>query len=262
MVDFTAEGEAPDVEDSGVFLEQLSRTIGELQGLEMKSAWIKLPIAKAGLAAVASEEGFQFHHAKGDYAVLYKWLRPGEEDKVPPFATHQVGCAGFVLNKKGEILVVKEFHGTERVRKPARQWKLPGGMLDLGESFGEAATREVFEETGVRTNFSSVLCFWHRHGLTWGKSDLYVVTRLEAETEEINVDPTEISECRWMPLQEFVETQDHPLILTTLANLWGVRKGEAFPENLEIVPQQELKEVSVQWPGRPGYPTYYPTPGS
>jgi len=43
---------------------------------------------------------------------------------------------------------------------------------------------EVFEETGVRASGegAGVLCFWHRHGLTWGKSDLYVVCRLEVRS--------------------------------------------------------------------------------
>ena len=64
-----------------------------------------------------------------------------------------------------------------------------GGLLDAGESFAEAAVRETFEETGVRTRFRSLLSFWHRHGLTWGKSDLYYVARLEpASATEVERD--------------------------------------------------------------------------
>ena len=36
-------------------------------------------------------------------------------------------------------------------------WKLPGGLVDPGESIQEAAIREVWEETGVKTKFKSVL---------------------------------------------------------------------------------------------------------
>ncbi|EKX54920.1 hypothetical protein GUITHDRAFT_42753, partial [Guillardia theta CCMP2712] len=185
------------------FALRLRSTVSHLKSEQMKSCWLQLPIALSSFAAVANtNEGFTFHHAKDDYVVLKLWLREGEEDKVPDFATHQVGCAGFVLNDKGELLVVKEYTGN-RTRTSSPVWKLPGGMLDLGESFEEGACREVFEETGIACDFASVLCFWNRHGLTWGKSDLYVVCRLVPKTLEISADEEEISDCRWMPLSEF-----------------------------------------------------------
>ena len=109
----------------------------------------------------------------------------------------EVGIAGFVLNSRGQLLVVKEWRDTpDGGRVPSPQWKLPGGLLDRGESFEEGVAREVFEETGVRASFSSLLSFWHRHGLTWGKSDLYYVARMEAESDEIVTQEDEISACR------------------------------------------------------------------
>lgn len=47
------------------------------------------------------------HHCEPEYVMLNLWLRKGE-NKIPPFATHLVGVAGFVLNKKKEVLLVKE----------------------------------------------------------------------------------------------------------------------------------------------------------
>ena len=113
--------------------------------------------------------------------VLYKWFGAGE-DKVPPYGNTQVGCAGFVVNEKNEILVVKEWQsandGADRV--PSPNWKLPGGLADRGESFFECAARETLEETGVACRAVSVLGMWHRHGVQpWGKSDIYCVVRLE-----------------------------------------------------------------------------------
>ncbi len=51
-----------------------------------------------------------------------------------------MGCAGFVTNDRGELLVVKE---AERHNDVRLQWKLPGGMLDRGEDIEAAAKREV-----------------------------------------------------------------------------------------------------------------------
>jgi len=51
-----------------------------------------------------------------------------------------VGVAGFVVNDESKVLMVKE-HGYQNVG-----WKLPGGLVDLGEEFGDAAVREVSVE--------------------------------------------------------------------------------------------------------------------
>ena len=56
----------------------------------------------------------------------------------------RVGVAVFVINEKGHVLVGKRIgsHG-------AGTLALPGGHLELHESFHECAARETFEETGL-----------------------------------------------------------------------------------------------------------------
>lgn len=52
-------------------------------------------------------------------------------------------CVGVVVeNIKGEILLL-------RSRKWRNQWVVPGGAVEWGETFAEAGTREVREETGL-----------------------------------------------------------------------------------------------------------------
>lgn len=52
------------------------------------------------------------------------------------------------------------------------------GLIDAGEDLPDAAAREVLEETGVQTEFISVLAFRHGHRGLFGKSDLFFVVRM------------------------------------------------------------------------------------
>jgi len=187
------------------------------------------------------------------------WLKDNE-DKVPPFATHQVGCAGFVLSEKtGELLVVKE---KVSVRKKPKDWKLPGGLVDVGESFASATTREVLEETGVETVFENVLCFWHREVNpmsmpTWKVGDFYFVSLLRPTSHEISFDTSEIMDCRWMDLNEFVTTQNHPLILKISDIVFGLRRENVPAHPIPTTAREKITEYTVQWPGRDPYPTFF-----
>lgn len=44
-------------------------------------------------------------------------------------------------------------------RGPYLGWKFPGGAVDFNEELHAAAIREVFEETGVKTQFVTLLGF-------------------------------------------------------------------------------------------------------
>jgi len=55
----------------------------------------------------------------------------------------QVRVTGVLLNSKNQLLIVKQ-----RVSE-SRQWSLPGGRLEHGETMEQAVVREVREETGL-----------------------------------------------------------------------------------------------------------------
>ena len=68
----------------------------------------------------ALRQGFRFHHALDDKAVLTRWLDETMPNKIPPFATHQVGCAGFTtryhpVTGRREVLLVKEARMSQRL---------------------------------------------------------------------------------------------------------------------------------------------------
>jgi len=51
---------------------------------------------------------------------------------------------GAVMVQEGRVLLVKRGHPPQD-----REWSIPGGVLEVGETVGEAAAREALEETGL-----------------------------------------------------------------------------------------------------------------
>lgn len=87
-------------------------------------------------------------------------------------------------------------------RKPVIEglWKLPGGLVETGESIQDAVMREVWEETGVKTKFQSVVGFREVQNFKFGQADLYFVCMLEALDEKIDIQmPDEVEKAEWKP---------------------------------------------------------------
>lgn len=66
-----------------------------------------------------------------------------------------------------------------------------------GENIGDAAIREVFEETGVKTEFVSLVAFRHVLNSSFDCADMYFVTNLRPLTSDIVIDK-EILDAKWM----------------------------------------------------------------
>lgn len=64
----------------------------------------------------------------------------------------KVGIGVIIENKEGFILVGK------RIGSHAPYYSIPGGHLEAGESFEEAAIKEVLEETGLEIIAPKVIC--------------------------------------------------------------------------------------------------------
>ena len=189
------------------FEARLELALAEIQAAGRRGIWLTVPIEHAEACAVASRHGFAFHSAEGGTSTLLRWL-PDGPSPVPPFATHIVGVGGLVMNDKREVLCVREAR-TPTDQPTRTNWKLPGGLMDLGEEVGDAAAREVFEETGVRAQFQSLISMRVQHGAAFGRDDFYLVACMEPLTEEINLsDQDEIAECAWLPLAEYVASTE------------------------------------------------------
>ncbi|XP_059500575.1 nucleoside diphosphate-linked moiety X motif 6 isoform X2 [Stegostoma tigrinum] len=132
--------------------------------------------------------------------------------------------AGAVFDEAtGKVLVVQDKN------KIKYAWKFPGGLSDLGEDIGETAVREVFEETGIRSKFISLLSIrqQHNHPGAFGKSDMYIVCRLKAVSFDISFCQEECLRCEWMDLEELARSEHTTLITSRIAKLlfYGFREG-------------------------------------
>lgn len=196
----------------------------------LNAVWLVLDYSQAHLCSAAFAHGFGFHSVKSSETLLLcQWLAPEVENRVPPAPSTQIGVGGFCMNARNELLLVKE-----RSMTSVDRLKMPGGLVDPGESILKAAEREVLEETGVRARAVSVLTFWQRSldgsksGLPASpKSDIYAVCRLGVESsqdERIQFCEYEIKEARWVGLDEYMslsESQQHPMLLNVLVNNFG-----------------------------------------
>jgi 8-oxo-dGTP pyrophosphatase MutT (NUDIX family) len=185
------------------FRQRLDRSLEAWAREGLKVVWLQVPIGHSALIPLAVEAGFRFHHSGQDYLMLTCQLEEGAF--VPPYATHYIGAGGVVLNDRRELLVV-----WERVHRMSgrKYYKLPGGALHPGEHIVDGVIREIREETGIDTRFAALVCFRHWHGYRFGKSDIYFVCRLSPLNHQIVADEHEIQECLWMPVEEYLASED------------------------------------------------------
>ncbi|XP_039234308.1 nucleoside diphosphate-linked moiety X motif 6 isoform X2 [Pipra filicauda] len=187
------------------------------------AVWLRVPILQSGLVATAASQGFAFHHAEQGSSTLTLWLGEGPS-RLPGFATHQVGVAGAVLDEStGKVLVVQDRN------KTINAWKFPGGLSNPGEDIGDTAVREVFEETGIKSEFKSILSIrqQHQHPGAFGQSDMYIICRLQPSSFNISFCQQECLSCEWMDLEELVRTKNSTPITSNVAKLllYGYREG-------------------------------------
>ncbi len=112
-----------------------------------------------------------------------------------------VGCGAFILNEKNELLLQL------RNKVPEKEyWSIPGGKLELFETFEEAVKREVKEEIGVGVHVIDLLGICdhiikneERHWVS--PSFLCKIVAGELQIME----PTKHLDMRWFPLDHLPE---------------------------------------------------------
>lgn len=75
-----------------------------------------------------------------------------------------LNCAGALIADAGGKLLLQR-------RSDNGCWGFPGGLLELNETYGEAALREIREETGLTVALTAFLGIFHNHDMVWSNGD-------------------------------------------------------------------------------------------
>ena len=129
-----------------------------------------------------------------------------------------LNCAGALIIRDGGILFQR--------RTDNGRWGLIGGLLEMNETYEQAALREIREERGLEVRLDSFLGIFHNHNMVWSNGDAAHVISAMYTASVVSGEPRvdeESYELRFFGKDEFPElfAEDH--IAALRAYFSGVR---------------------------------------
>ncbi len=132
-------------------------------------------------------------------------------------------CVGIALfNRDGLVFVGQRIQSPERMQQYEFTWQMPQGGIDAGEDIVTAATRELYEETGIK-NVTVLRVAPHTITYTFademienpyinkryrGQEQTWVAMRFDGDETEINLNAhhqIEFNTYKWVPLKETID---------------------------------------------------------
>ncbi len=131
-----------------------------------------------------------------------------------------LNAAGAVIVRDGKILFQR--------RTDNGRWGLIGGLMELNETYEQAALREIREETGLEVRLQSFLGIFHNHNMVWSSGDAAHVVSAMFTADIVSGEPRideESYELRFFGRDELPElfAEDH------IAALDAYFRGVRYP---------------------------------
>jgi ADP-ribose pyrophosphatase YjhB (NUDIX family) len=193
-----------------------------------RGVWLKIPnLYYSYLSILYNNHDYinkyhlKLHHSQHNYFMFTFWLDSLNKNTIPDYVFTCIAARAFVVNKKGEIIVVTEkFHNNT-----LWSWHLPGGVIDRGENIMKGCIREIKEETGINTQFINIISFRHTTPFRFGNTDdiLFICLLKAIDGNDDNDDNNyklfkhdhEIDNIKWMKLKDYLmiqETQEREIM--------------------------------------------------
>ncbi|MBO0874044.1 MAG: NUDIX domain-containing protein [Pseudonocardia sp.] len=170
--------------------------------------------ASATRAVRACRDSRTEHHAVARRQYFHDPHAPAAEDFLPV-------AYAIVRNRWHEVLLVR--------RADDGNWEIPGGRIEIGESAGEAAMREVAEEAGVTITITALAGVYTdpRHVLVYPGEKVHQQLAIclhacaldnDAARTSLRPDTDEISQARWFEQHTTTELPMHPTMRQRLTH--------------------------------------------
>ena len=139
----------------------------------------------------------------------------------------EIGPRKIILNCAGP-LIIKDDRILFQRRTDNGPWGLIGGLLEMNETYQQAALREVREETGLEVRLDHFLGIFHNHNMVWSNGDAAHVVSAMFTASIVSGEPRideESYELRFFGKDEIPElfAEDH------IAALDAYFRGVRFP---------------------------------
>ena len=138
-----------------------------------------------------------------------------------------IGPRKIILNCAGALIIKDERILFQR-RTDNGKWGLIGGLVEMNETYEQAALREIREETGLEVRLDSFLGIFHNHNMIWSNGDMAHVISAMFTASIVSGEPRidkESYELRFFGVDEIPElfAEDH------VASLKAYMRGERYP---------------------------------